>query len=240
MLLRRPVGRLPTPAHRHVKHNTHRKLTRLILRRLVRNRNRRCLRGRRRGPDDLSQALTALGRAVRAHRRLARLAPSFFDSAVVAREAENRAEQRRWMASWEPALARAYGVEQRLPDTTKELPPLPSPRIQREVECQLAAREMWLAAGHAALERHQQRQPHALLSWSRMARLLQLGFDFGKLACGSESPNRVPEKLVYDYELTDLKRAYGFQPATPAVAAAASVPAPSPSASARRTAPVPP
>jgi len=227
-----PVGRLATPAHRHVKPNTHRKLTRLILRRLVRNRNRRCLRGRRRGPDDLSQALTALGRAVRAHRRLARLAPSFFDSAVVAREAENRAEQRRWTAFWEPALAQAYGTEPRLPDLTRELPPLPSPRIQREVERQLAEREMWLAAGQAALERHQQRQPHALMSWSRMARLLQLGFDFGKLACGLESTNRMPEKLVYDYELTDLKRAYGSQPETSAVAAVASVSAPSASASA--------
>jgi hypothetical protein len=232
VLPRRPVGPLPTPAHRHVKPNTHRKTTRLILRHPIRNRNRRCLRGRRRGPGDLSQALTALGRAVRAHRRLARFAPSFFDSAVVAREAENRAEQRRWMASWEPALAQAYGGAPRSPGLTHELPPLPSPRLQREVDRQLAEREMWLAAGHAALERHQQRQPHALLSWSRMARLLQLGFDFGKLACGLESPNPVPEKLVYDYELTDLQRAYGFQPATPAVAAAASVPAPSASASA--------
>ena len=121
-------------------HNLHRKTARLAARRSVRNLNRLCLRGRRRGPDDLSQALTAFGRAIRAHRRLARLAPSFFDSAVVDREAENRAEQRRWMASWEPALARIYGVEPRPPAATDELPPLPSAQIQQEVELKLAER----------------------------------------------------------------------------------------------------
>ena len=205
-------------------HNAYRQITRSTMRRPVRCRNRPGLRGRRHGPDDLSQALTALGRAVRAHRRLARLAPSFFDAAVVDREAENRAELRRWMASWEPALAKAYGVEPCLPDTSKELPPLPSPRTQRAVERKLAEREMWLAAGQVALERYRQRQPHALMSFSRMARLLQIGIDFGKLASGLDTPNRVPEKLVYDYELTDLKRAYGSELLTPAIAVVDSVP----------------
>ena len=204
-------------------HNAYRQITRSTMRRPVRCRNRPGLRGRRHGPDDLSQSLTALGRAVRAHRRLARLAPSFFDAAVVDREAENRAELRRWMASWEPALAKAYGVEPCLPDATDELPPLPSPRIRRAVERKLAEREMWLAAGQVAMERYRQRQPHALMSFSRMARLLQIGIDFGKLASGLDTPNRVPEKLVYDYELTDLKRGYGhlFDPASPPAAGGA-------------------
>jgi hypothetical protein len=65
-----------------------------------RNANRRCVCGCRRGPDDFTQALSAFRRALRTHRRLARLAPSFFDPAVVERERENRAEQRRWMALW--------------------------------------------------------------------------------------------------------------------------------------------
>lgn len=190
-------------------HRSYRKLARFTARLLIRCRNRPCLRGRRSGPDDLSQALTALGRALRAHRRLAKLAPSFFDTAVRDREAENRAEQRRWLASWEPALAKAYGVAPRPLDAADELPPLPSPRIQRAVDRKLVEREMWLAAGDVALERYRRRQPHALMSWRRMARLLLLSFDFKKLALGLDSPNRVPDKLVYDYELTDLKRGYG-------------------------------
>jgi hypothetical protein len=206
------------------RHHTYRRITRTTLRRPFRCPHRFALRGRRRGPDDLSQALSAFGRAIRAHRRLARLAPSFFDSAVRDREAENRAERRRWMATWEPYIARAYGVEPRPPVVENELPPLPSARIQREVDLKLAEREMCIVEGRAAMERWQQRQPHAVMSWSRMVRLFKIGFDFGNLACGLDSLNPLPEKIAYDYELTDLKRAYGHEPETPAVAVPVSAP----------------
>ena len=205
------------------RHKAHRLIGRITLRRPLRGSNRSTLRGHRRGPDDLSQALTAFGRAIRAHRRLARLAPSFFDSAVRDRETENRAERRRWMATWEPYIARAYGVEPRPPGTDDELPRLPSVKIQREVDLKLAEREMCIIAGREAMERYQQRQPHAVMSWSRMVRLLKIGFDFGNLACGLDSPNRLPEKIAYDYELTDLKRAYGQELETPAMGLAAPV-----------------
>jgi hypothetical protein len=112
--------------------------------------------------------------------------------------------------------------------TDDELPPLPSPRIQKEVEFKLAEREMCMVAGREAMDRYQQRQPHAVMSFSRIARLLKIGFDFGKLACGLEIINPLPEKITYDYELTDLKRAYGHEPETPEVAnetGGASVPA---------------
>ncbi len=221
------------------RHRTYRRITRTTLRSPFRCLNRSALRGRRRGPDDLSQALTAFGRAIRAHRRLARLAPHFFDSAVRAREALNRAEQRRWMDTWEPALARAYGVEPHPPVATVELPPLPSAHIQKEVDLKLAEREMCLVAGHAAMERYQQRQPHAVMSWSRMVRLFKIGFDFGNLACGLDSPNPLPEKIAYDYELTDLKRGYGVEPETPAVTVVTSGPV-VPSVSDARVATSPP
>ncbi len=215
------------------RHQSYRKTTRFTARRTGRNVNRACLRGRRSGPDDFAQMLTAMGRVVRAHRKLARLAPSFFDAAVVARERENRAEQRRWLEMWEPALARAYGVAPepvRIPG-----PPLPAPRIQRAVDRQLAELQLWLSAADAAGERHRQRQPHALPSWSRLARQLELAFDLKKMVLGLDSPNQLPDKIVYDYELTDLKRAYGHlsddAPATvvasPAVTATTSSPPPS-------------
>lgn len=206
------------------RHKLDRKTIRSAPRKPFRCPNRSALRGRRRGPDDLSQALTAFGRAIRAHRRLARIAPSFFDSAVRDREAVNRAERRRWMASWEPYIAKAYGVEPRPPAATNDLPPLPSAQIQREVDLKLAEREICMVAGHAAMERWRQRQPHAVMSWSRMVRLLKIGFDFGNLACGLDSPNPLPEKIAYDYELTDLKRAYGHEPETTAVAGTAPEP----------------
>jgi hypothetical protein len=204
-----------------IRRNLHRKTTRSTARKLDRRLDCSCLRGRRRGPDDLSQALTAFGRAIRAHRRLARLAPSFFDSAVRDREAENRAERRRWMATWEPYIAAAYGVKERPPVAENEVPRLPSAKIQRKVEFRLAEREMCMVAGRAAINRWRQRRPHAVMSWSRMVRLLKIGFDFAKLACGLEIINPLPEKIAYDYELTGLKRSYGLEPETPAVAGVA-------------------
>ncbi len=47
---------------------------------------RTAFRVRWRAPDTLGTALASYRRAVAAHRRLARLAPRFFDSAVVDRE----------------------------------------------------------------------------------------------------------------------------------------------------------
>ena len=94
-------------------------------------------------------------------------------------------------------------------------------KIQRKVDLKLAEREMCLIAGRAAMDRWQQRQPHTVMSWSRMVRLLKIGFDFGNLACGLDSPNRLPEMIVYDYELTGLKRAYGHEPETPVIGVAA-------------------
>jgi hypothetical protein len=196
-----------------------RKTVRSILRGAGRSLNRSCLRGNRQGPDDLSQACTAFGRAIRAHRRLAWLAPSFFDAAVVERERENRAEQRRWMAMWDPILAKVYEVEPAAPFGAEELPPLPSPRIQADVERQLVEWQSWMAAGRAALERQQQRRPHARPSLSRIARLLQVALNLKNLALGLDSQNPLPEKIHYDYELTDLKRAYGQQDEPPVPAA---------------------
>ena len=187
----------------------HRKLIRRAWRTTIRSVNRSCVRVRWRAPDDLGDALTAFDRALRAHRRLAKLAPRFFDHAVIDREAENRAEQRRWMATWEPALARAYGVAHGTPSPANELPSLPPPRIQRAVERQLVAWRLWMEVGRVARERHQQRHPHALPSLTRLARLMEQAFEFKKLALGLDSPNPLPGKITYDDDWTDLKRAYG-------------------------------
>ena len=70
------------------------------------------------------------------------------------------------------------------------------------------------------MDLYQHRNPHALVSWTRMARYLDLAFEFKKLALGLDSPNPLPEKITYDYELTGLKRGYAhlLDPAPPAAA----------------------
>ena len=189
--------------------HAHRLITRSTLRRPLRNLNRAGLRGRRRSPSDFAQMLTAYGRAIRAHRKLIRLAPSFFDAAVVDRERENRAEQRRWMGMWEPLLAKVYGVDPKPVDDHIVWPSLPAPATQRAVDRQLAEVQLWLAAAHAAGERHRQCRPHARPTLTQLARLLDRAFDLKQMVLGLDSPNPLPEKITYDYTFADLKRAYG-------------------------------
>ena len=177
-----------------------------------------------RSPDDLGAALVAFGRAVRAHRRLARLAPRFFDSAVVERERRQSEARRSWMAECAAALAKVYGTEPPPPPgPDADLPPLPPPKIQLAAEHELTLCELWLAEGHLALERHRRRRPHALPSLNRIARLLELGFALRLLACGADSSLAQPESEtdIRERVMADLKRAYGSQSASSTPAAPA-------------------
>ena len=145
------------------------------------------IRSRGPAPDHLGAALAAFGRAVRAHRRLARLAPRFFDSAVVERERRESEARRRWSAECEAALAKIYGSEYApQPTRTDDLPLLPPPKVQLAVEQELTLCELWLAAGSVALARHRRRRPQPLVSLTRIARLLELGFALRLLACGAD------------------------------------------------------
>ena len=191
-----------------------RRPVRLARRRFVRSLGRRLDRAglrpsRRAGPSDLSQALTAFSRAVRCHRRLARLAPRFFDSTVVEREARDREEHRRWMALWEPALAKVYECEPGPVTLDDELPPLPSPSTQRAVERELSAWAGWLEAGSLAFARHQQRHPHRLLSLNQIVRLIHVAGDLKTLVFGDAAEASPSPPCDHRQVWADLERAYG-------------------------------
>lgn len=173
-------------------------------------------RQRWRAPDDLAAGLTAFRHAIRAHRRLARLAPHHFDSAVVERDRLENQERLRWKAIWQPALEKAYGpptpaerAAERHADWLASQPPTLAPATERAVERHLADWKLWMEAGRQAWDRHRQRRPHALISWCRMARMLEIAVDFGRLATGLDSnqPAFVPHND--DAVWADLQRAYG-------------------------------
>jgi hypothetical protein len=185
------------------------RVRRHAIRSTVRKTLRTTVRVRWRAPDDLREALVAFRQAIRAHRRLAKLAPRFFDSVIVNRERREREDRRRWMAVWEPALAKVYGCEPEPYNPMDDLPPLPHPNTQRAVERHLAARSFWMKAGHMALELYGQRRPHDLMDLSRMARLLQIAFDFKLLATGIDPQRPEPEPPNHDAAWADLQRAYG-------------------------------
>ena len=180
----------------------------------MRRLNRPCLRnlpGFQRGPSHLSQAITAMNRAIRAHRRLSRLAPEIFDSTEVNRLAHRRRQDAEWQAVWEPALIEVYGPsppEESRRNALVDQPQLPRcARTRRVIEREYAEWQFWMEATHLAMERYEQRQPHALPSICQLARLIDAAMMLGRLACGSFNPASEPP--AHAQALTDLKRAYG-------------------------------
>jgi hypothetical protein len=177
-------------------------------RRITRRPYHSCLRhfaGYHRGPDDLAQALTALARAIRAHRRMAKLAPHLFDATEMNRIEQRKKEDAEWRAMWEPALEQVYGPSaHKWPERAYHMPL--SPQTLRAMDRHYDLWRFWIDIGSLALERHQRRRPYALPSLSRVARLLDIGFTLGHLACGEPA---VPDPSRHDQALADLERAYG-------------------------------
>jgi hypothetical protein len=179
-------------------------------RRAFRRATRTTVRVRWRAPDDLGIAIACYRRAITAHHRLARLAPDFFDSTVIERTRRQHEARRRWMDLWEPAFIKVYGSAPKPLPPTPELPPMPPPRTQAAVERALASWAFWFAAGRDALRHFQLRNPHAVISLSRIARLLEIGMDLARLATGLHSAHPA-EPDHYAAALADLERIYGHQ-----------------------------
>ena len=197
------------------RRKTCRRGLRINVRRTIRN----AWRIRWRAPDDLGEALIAFRRAIRAHRRLAKLVPRYFDSVVIENERLRREEDRRWMATWKPALEKVYGPGFDELETKEDPPPVLHPEVQREVDRWLTEWDCWMEAGQCAMELYRRRRPHDLMSLSRMARLLEIGFDFKKLACGFDPARPPPEPHNDAAVLADIQRAYGSQCAADAAGA---------------------
>src|SRR5678816_3973277 len=122
-----------------------------------------CLRpfaGYRRGPDDLAQSLTAFNRAIRAHRRMAKLAPHLFDATEMNRVEQRKKEDTEWRALWEPALE-VYGHStEKWPEPVYHMPL--SPQTLRAVDRHYDLWRFWMDIGSEALARFQRRRPYAL------------------------------------------------------------------------------
>jgi len=163
--------------------------------RITRRPHHSCLRrfaGYRRPPDDLGHALTALTRAIRSHRKLAKLAPHLFDATEMNRIEQRKKEDAEWRAMWEPALETVYGPStEKWPEPTYHMPL--SPQTLRAVDRHYARWRFWMDIGSQALVRFERRQPYALPSMSRIARLLDIGFTLAHLACGEPArPDPAP------------------------------------------------
>jgi hypothetical protein len=153
----------------------------------LRRATRTAIRARWRAPDDLRTALTCFSRALRAHHRLARLAPRFFDSVLIERERREQEDRRLWLDSWNEAFLKVYGTAPASFPPVVEPPPLPPPRIQLAVECTLASCRAWLNTGSDALRQFRVRHPYAWVNFSRLARLYEVSTALARLATGVDS-----------------------------------------------------
>jgi len=143
-----------------------------------------------RAPNYLGQALAAFGRAVRAHRRLIKLAPERFDVAVRDRLARERAAEDQRLNQWAAEIAKVYGVSEA--EAVKQMHQgrngaetvRKSSAREREVERWQGKLESWLAIGQEAFDWHETLTPHRWLSLGTIARLLDLSSSLGRLSTG--------------------------------------------------------
>ena len=172
-----------------------RRLRRVTTRRLAgKRRTRRTIRlvvgGRQ--VNHLSQAIKALTRGARVHQRLMKLAPEQFDRAVMNRLALEREEHERNMVNLTAALDKVYGPREEDPHQGQNdfwcghgLESVWFSEAKKEkLERLSCEKKLWMAAGHAALDRHKRLQPHRQFSLSMIARLLDIGSVLGRLSVG--------------------------------------------------------
>jgi hypothetical protein len=167
------------------------------------------VRVRWRVPDPLGFALACFRRAISAHGRLARLAPSFFDSAVIERERRQQEARRRWLDQAELALSKVYGSSADPLPPVSELPPLPPTRTRIAVERELECWRVWFGLGSYALQQSKLYLRHPQVNFNQLALLLKTASDLGRLATGADSPHPQVEPDIYATAWADLESIYG-------------------------------
>jgi len=174
-------------------------------------------------PNYIGMALRAWRHAIRARRKLMKLAPEIWDMGVVKRLARERAEDEKLQAEMRAAIARVYGVSE------ADLPPPPNhdpfswkrtAQTKRAIERAESEREFWLHMADLAYEQFQSRRPHGWLTLSQIADLLDVASQLGRLATGLETFDHEPEQRIEPHLSfrAALEKIYGSGNAEPAPA----------------------
>lgn len=165
----------------------------------------------------LSKALRAFACAIRAHKRLIKLAPRIYYPVVVRYETKQREEDEKWEQRWEPILRKVYGDEaadkNARPAAQSDSRMPKYPRTIAVVKRTQAELDLWLKIGDVAMETYRQRYPHHRPSFTLLARLIDTASTLGRLACGmpldGKPPKPEPEISTHvDFEEA-LERIYG-------------------------------
>ena len=194
---------MPCSRRRNLNRRLNRPLTRRCSRRLV----RRIGRGPR--VDQLRQALAAFGRAVRARRRLVKLAPECFDAALTPRLADEPRLAERRHRELDAALLNVYGQSEphRCETNDRCGNGAETVRFSRrrfhQIEVALVEYEAWMEAGRQSFARYRWWQPYRRVGLRTISRLIDVATQFGRLACGTDV-NPVTNRLLKDKADFDL------------------------------------
>jgi hypothetical protein len=172
-------------------------------RRLNRPYTRSTVAGRRpRLPNHLNNALNALRRAVRSHRRLMALAPDQFDHSIIEHNETSREAAARDWEKWEPAFIKVYGDDARgslerwqQAHSGRKSTPV-SARRQRAIEAEVEQWQYALEAGNIHLTLFRKHHQWSRVTLSALARLFLIASDLGRLSTGIETNYKPPPSPV--------------------------------------------
>ena len=148
-------------------------------------------------PNYLSAALSAFGRAIRAHRRLMKLAPDRFDYGIVRQNRLAAEKEEKRLAEIEAMVRKAYGVGPPSAESPRILKPhivakKTNPRTARVIDREVESWTVWLAAGNEFLTLFEQQHRTDTLSLTTVARLLDTAMTLGRLSTGRETNWKEP------------------------------------------------
>ncbi|MBA4150093.1 MAG: hypothetical protein H0X66_18445 [Verrucomicrobia bacterium] len=205
--------------------NKHRrKTTHRLSRRLSHRLTRRLTYGPC-GPNYARQAVIAIRRYIKLHRRLMKLAPDVFDYSIEMKLRHEREEQERFTREIEPLLRKVYGSDEN-PENAPNINGARckkgaekvqnpfhalSPARRRRVEELCNEKALWMNIGSEAMDNLKTQQPQRLLSFPLICGLLDVGITLGRIATGSETNlKQDPHEQLYRRDVNaDLEKIYG-------------------------------
>ena len=167
------------------------------------------------GPNHVVNALAAFRRAIRAHRRLMKLAPDRFDYGIVRQNALMREKEEKRLAELEKDISKVYGVTEFTPEAARALRPdfskKRNPRTERVIAREVETWQAWLDAGSESLALARKENQWSRMSVASVCGLLETASTLGRLSTGLETNYKPVEPEPghhWDFEAA-LEKIYG-------------------------------
>jgi hypothetical protein len=180
-------------------------LGRRLTRRIV-----RCSR-----PRYLAETIRCYKRALRARRRLMKLAPRLFDPALVVHEQRQHELDLKWQAESKAAIEKVYGEPCVWPDPWWESRTQIASDKAREFIVEFETLNLYMHQAAEFYRLYRELQPHDIANINQICDLIEMASRFGRIAVGLETARKEPLPPLNDHSRfqADLECIYGDRPA---------------------------